>query len=232
MYDYAVIDNIPSTEYDFYLADMDRFEVPERDVDVISIPGRSGELTIDNECYKNIERKLIFYTRNIERLQEFEAFLSSLKGYVRIETTIESEHFYLARISGYEIGGIGNRTGAITVILNCKPQRYLISGENKIVLNKSRGLYNDTFYDARPLLRVYGVGSIKIGNVEIYILKNTSYIDIDTDLMEAYRDGANCNADISLMGYEFPILKSRSKTQITINGGISKVEIIPRWWTI
>ena len=50
--------------------------------------------------------------------------------------------------------------------------------------------------------------------------------------MDAYRDGVNCNADIGLIGHAFPILKARTKTQITIHGGISKVEIMPRWWTI
>ena len=43
MYDYAVIDGVPSTEYEFYLADMDRFEGPERDVDIINIPGKKWQ---------------------------------------------------------------------------------------------------------------------------------------------------------------------------------------------
>ena len=85
-------------------------------------------------------------------------------------------------------------------------------------------------FDAKPLIRVYGVGELGIGSETITITKGaTEYIDIDCDIQDCYEGLENRNGLVSLT--DFPTLPS-GNTGITLGTGITKVEITPRWWTL
>ena len=111
------------------------------------------------------------------------------------------------------------------------PQLYLKSGEWMQVFHQPDAVYNPTAYHAKPLLRIYGTGKITVGNGEMTITENDSYIDIDCEMQDAYRGTQNLNGDISLASGDFPVLKA-GKNNVTLGSGITKVIITPRWWLI
>lgn len=55
-----------------------------------------------------------------------------------------------------------NREGTFELAFNCKPYRYLKSGEVPETFTASGSILNRTLYDAAPLIRVYGKGNLGI----------------------------------------------------------------------
>ena len=56
-----------STDFGIYISGAGTFDAPERDTKSISIPGRNGDLTLDNGRYKNIRVEYpIGYARNFK----------------------------------------------------------------------------------------------------------------------------------------------------------------------
>ena len=55
------------------------------------------------------------------------------------------------------------------------------------------------------------------------------YVDLNCETHNAYNAGGFCNNTI--LSDDFPELPP-GKTQITWTGGITAVEVTPRWWTL
>lgn len=89
---------------------------------------------------------------------------------------------------------------------------------------------NPTLFDAKPLLRVYGTGTLGIASSTITISSADVYTDIDCELMDCYKGSANKNAYVSFSSNDFPVLKPGS-TGFTFSG-ITQVDITPRWFSV
>lgn len=85
---------------------------------------------------------------------------------------------------------------------------------------------------ALPLIHVSGTGEgdLAIGGSTIGITGMTGSITIDSDTQNAYDGTLNLNNNIIVSG-GFPVLES-GETLVSFSGGITAVEIIPRWWTL
>lgn len=159
----AIINGKNSQDYGVYLINGNIFDKPKRVVEYVSVPGRSGDLTIDKDRWENIDITYTFaaYDNAIERLQGWIAFLNANTGYQTIETSLEPEIFrqgVLREISSPQVSMTGG--GYVDVVFNCKPQKWLRdnpfmnvrpSGSGSLVTTR---VDNPTKYDARPLLRV------------------------------------------------------------------------------
>lgn len=86
-------------------------------------------------------------------------------------------------------------------------------------------------FPAKPLLRVYGTGGGKvyIGENFIEILSIDGYVDLNCETHNAYHVGEFCNQTIK--SGDFPDL-APGRNRITWTGGITAVEVTPRWWTL
>ena len=72
---------------------------------------------------------------------------------------------------------------------DCKPQRFLVSGENPVVFTGNGTITNPTDFESSPLIRVTGNGTIAIGENGEYrfiVSNNIGTIWIDSEIMEAY----------------------------------------------
>jgi phage-related protein len=157
-------------------------------------------------------------------------------GYKRLIDTYHPDEYRMACYVGpFEPDVLSdNKAGQFELMFSCKPQRYLLSGENIITLTSSGTIYNPTLFDAQPLMRVYGHGDIIFGSMYPFVEISETiypYIDIDFAAMEAYYGDLNCNEFISVSDNDFPVIHPGSTT-ITLSGNITKVEITPRWWQV
>ena len=92
-------------------------------------------------------------------------------------------------------------------------------------------LVNPTQQTARPLIRVFGYGTLTVGSDVITIASNNyDHIDIDSEIMDCFCGATNCNSLVSFSTHEFPVLPP-GITTITYSGNITKVQVEPRWWT-
>lgn len=225
-----------SKDFGVYISGLNTFGAPERDVDIISISGRNGDLTIDNGRYKNIDVSypaFIFdrFDNNIEGLRNF---LLSQSGYKRLEDTYHPNEYRLARYkSGLTPKVIDELyAGEFDLTFDCYPQRYLKSGDQTITMTADGSLFNEYAQIAKPIIRAYGVGSFTVGDVTVTINSADDYTDIDCELQEAYKDDltTNCNANITLDNGVFPSLISGDNA-ISIDG-ITQLDIKPKWWIL
>lgn len=168
---YVIFNGIKSSEIKYanlIVQFIPSYEFPEKDYQTMSIPGRNGEFVIDKGTYRNVERTYSFahvfqensdaYFRNAAK--EIIQWLTSAKGYARLEDSYESEYY---RMAMYKAGGNLNNfydmATAIDVTFECKPERWLKSGEQPL---RSAGditpiifFENPTGYSAKPILVVY-----------------------------------------------------------------------------
>lgn len=207
-----------------------------RDVEAASVPGRNGDLLFDMGRYKNTPVKYpACIARNFPyNAAGLRAFLSSLIGYQRIEDGYHPEFYRMGRFVGpveFAVGVLG-QYGEVELSFDCKPQRFAVAGETAVTLTSAGEMENPYLYPALPSITVYGSGTgvLIVGNSMISIAEIGGSIVIDSDTMNAYKGTENKNNTITVTG-GFPQL-SAGKTKVYWTGGITKIEIIPRWWTI
>lgn len=233
------------------------FNSPEKDFETVEVPGRNGDLHIFNERFKNVDltyKAFIVgddYPSNYgdsfyddarsdkaidfrARMRSLRAWLMYQNGYCRLEDTYHPDEYRKALFKGpLETEAVYLQAGEFDLTFNCMPQRFLKSGEFATTYTDDAILFNPTLFESRPFVRVYGKGSLTIGDRTITVLStyNKSYIDIDCDIQDAYYDSTNCNKYITLVDGEFFRLEPGDNS-ITLGSGITKIELTPRWWTI
>lgn len=223
-----------SRDFGVWISGGGTFNAPVRDVEFITIPGRNGDLTVDGGRFSNISVTYpAFISRGFQpNVDGFRAWLCAAVGYKRLEDTYHPEEYRLAVYrNGLKVTPTArNLSGSFDLTFECKPQRFLKSGEQVRNYSRAGVLRNPTDYPARPLIRAYGVGTLTVGGVSVEITAANVYTVLDCDTEEAFKGADNCNQNIVLIDGEFPSLHSGNNS-VSFDG-ISKVEIVPRWWTI
>lgn len=110
------------------------YAAPERDVTRYEVPGRNGELIVDNGRYKNIEVTYPAYIARKfkDRITDFRSALMAKRGYQRIEDTYHPDEYRMGTFVGAfdpETVGALNNSARFDLRFNCKPQRFLKSGD-------------------------------------------------------------------------------------------------------
>ena len=233
-----------SADYGIFVEEPPGHEWPEKDYDVVHVPGRSGDLLFDNGSYKNVSReyKIAVGSRTLylhEQIDGIFNWLHSASGYARLEDSYEPDHFRLAAYrESSSLENILGHAGRATIKFDCKPQRFLKSGEHAALFTSTGYLVNPTEFDALPIIKLTkksgtsGQGSFRVGDCEITIGSNTATtMYIDSELQNAYNGTTNLNTSITLNTGGFPSL-GPGNNEISFSGGITKLEVTPRWWTL
>ena len=161
---------ISARTYGVYVTDVNVFDSAQRQVEYITIPGRNGQFALDHGRFENVT---VVYscamgadsdTDFADAIQDFRNALASTKGYQRLEDEMNPNEYRMAVFSaGITAPTLNQRTATFDVEFNCKPQRYLKSGETPKAVSDGDTLTNPTLFDASPLLEVYGYGDITLG---------------------------------------------------------------------
>lgn len=174
MFKSLTFDGEDSRDYGVYITGQAVFNAPEREVEMISIPGRNGQFALDKGRFENIE---VTYPAGIfanteadfaEAVSNFRNLLCSKRGYVRLQDEYHPEEYRMAIYkSGLELENVALKAGEFEITFDCKPQRYLTSGEEENTVVNGGTLTNPTLFDAEPLLEVEGYGTIEFNGYEI-----------------------------------------------------------------
>ena len=131
-----VFDGVDSRDYGIYITGDAVFNSPERDVEMIEIPGRNGAYALDKGRFSNIE---VSYPAGIagdteadfrQGISAFRNALASRKGYKRLEDDYNPDEYRMAVYkSGLEVTPKALKAGEFTITFDCQPQRFLKSGE-------------------------------------------------------------------------------------------------------
>jgi len=144
------------------------YTYPTKDVTTEHIPGRNGDLHIDNKSWQNVERSYsivsVFrpgtdFVQNAEKLVKW---LTEESGYFRLEDSYDPDVFRMAAFkqSGGSLPNLYDEATVLNVTFDCKPQRYLKEGEKLITFDSPVAfLENPTGFEALPDLRINGISN-------------------------------------------------------------------------
>ena len=130
---YFVFNGKKSSDFNVWCSGDGLYRLPDRDVEYIAVPGRNGDLAVDNGRWKNVSVTYsCFIPKNFRECYAYlVSWLASQKGYGRLEDARHPEFYWLARMDT-DVDPkmvVADDSGTFTLTFNCKPQRFLKSGE-------------------------------------------------------------------------------------------------------
>lgn len=153
-------------------------------------------------------------------------------GYMRMEDTYDPEVFRLAMFIGpFDVENWMLTHGRATLEFDCQPQRWLKNGQLPVDVQSGQILIN-AWQPAKPLIQVTGTGdgTLVAGGSTISISNMTGAITLDSETEDAYSGTENLNNNVQVNG-GYPILQN-GETAVSFSGGITAVQITPRWWSL
>jgi len=158
IYKSFTFNGVSAADYGVYVTDVNVFNSAERAVEYITIPGRNGSFALDHGRFENItveyecalgqDTDVDFATA----ISDFRNALAAAKGYQRLEDDMNPDEYRMAVFSkGLEAPTLNQQTATFKVEFNCKPQRYLKSGETAVTVSSGETITNPTLFDAQPL---------------------------------------------------------------------------------
>lgn len=210
---------------------------PTRKVTKFSVPGRNGDIVMQQDAWENYEQTYDIWTGEDQnytaqqRFAEIASILNSSSGYCRLEDDFEPEIYRMAAFNGpMDAENILNKYGRVTLSFDCRPERFLKSGEIPKTVTTGTTLVNTTRFSSKPLIKVTGSGNgiLTIQGQQLDITGMVDFLYIDCDAMDVYRlPSENRN---SLMTGVFPkLLPGNNVVTFT---GFDSVEITTRLFTI
>ena len=176
IYKSLIFDGESSRNYGVYITGEAVYNAPDRDVEMISIPGRNGSFALDKGRFQNIE---VSYPAGIfaeteadfaQAISDFRNLLCSRSGYVRLTDDYNPNEYRMAIYkSGLEVEPAQLKAGEFNIVFDCKPQRFLTSGETKRSVSSGSSITNPTLFPASPLMECIGHGNIYIDGVPIIV---------------------------------------------------------------
>ena len=267
---YLTYDGVDSRDFGVFLSGEGAFDAPARRGEMISIPGRNGSLFMDEGVFENITVEYpAFIGTGYEaifrnKLGDLRSALTSRGNYKRLTDTYHPDEFRLGVYrEGLEVDPkVITRAGGFTMKFDCKPQRFLVSGETPHIFTANGTISNPTLFESSPIIKVTGNGTIAIGPYIFRVSNNLWTIIIDTEIMEAYLPAGEIysltdeNGDIITeeIGIEIEVVDGSpvatnmlgyiefldsimpkippGEQPIKMSPTITKLEIIPRWWRL
>ncbi|GFH42746.1 hypothetical protein Hs30E_12970 [Lactococcus hodotermopsidis] len=214
------------------------FENAARDVEVVEIAGRDGEIIIDNGRYKSVNATMSFVMwRNLD-FETFENQINAIKnwlslafGYSNLLWSAEPDYTYSARVDGnVTIKPVNETRATVEVRFIFAPVKFLTSGLNVQSLSNNVAFASKGNISAKPLLTLTGTGNVTLKiNGKDFILKNiTGGIIIDCEKMTATNLDKNQSQMDKVYSWPMPVLKVGTNTISWDNSSFS-VTIVPRW---
>lgn len=144
-------DGINSLDYGFYISSASVYDAPNRVVEMTDVPGKNGALAIDTGRFENIEVKYHVYSacdtqeEFSENIQAFRNAVCSRYDYARLTDDYNAGEYRLALYKdGLTVNAPIDRYGGFDVVFECKPQRFLTSGETERSIPEWSDMHTDS----------------------------------------------------------------------------------------
>ena len=143
---------VNSLDYGIFITGEAVYNAPERSVTSIEIEGRNGDLLIDNGRFLNIEIKYpagCFAETQEDFKQKIESFRNAIISqisYQRLTDDYNPDEYRLAVYkSGLDVSvAVLHQGGEFNLTFDCKPQRFLTSGETERSIPEWSDLHTDS----------------------------------------------------------------------------------------
>lgn len=231
------LDGVSARSKGIYCGSPVSFSAAVPRISPIQIAGRSGDLLQDDGGYYNISAKVDCFTMATRTgstamtdMKEVAGFLFSTRGYRRLTTYEDPDHYWLAYIkNAAEIAPRLNFLNPFNIEWECKPYAYLTGHDEKISVPASEDITveNPTAFEAYPLFYITGDEGATIGTGNGYIQLTSAVTNMiyDAETERAYTGaGSSYNSTISANGVPY---FSVGTNALRVEG--ATVQYIPRW---
>lgn len=124
-----------SRDFGVYISGQGTFSAPEKAYSFYAVPGRNGALIGNERRLENIQvsYECFIYADFSKNIADFRTYLLSLDGYQKLTDSYHPDEFRMACFVGPLEPEVTrrNNAGSFTLTFNCKPQRFLTSGNTK-----------------------------------------------------------------------------------------------------
>lgn len=247
MINYFVYNGNDSRDFGILIRTKNTYDAPQRDLNFISVPGRDGDLIIDNGKHPNVNINygIMLVAPTLNSLEKnpnlnlaaasrtLKQMLYSSFNYYELTDSYDPDYFRLACFSGDLSWETKNTNVAYSEIkFSCKPYRYRKDGKLTHTATSSLSIFNPENMVSLPRITVEGDGNLKVSvNNQIFTVNDvTNYVIIDSDMMNVYNPtqpstNYNTNAQFST----FPKLKIGSNVISAASNNVTGINVIPRW---
>lgn len=207
-------------------------DIPSTNIKYATIDIDGGETLTKNQGFNDITLKFDFayfagpeeYMMKKSRIDTW--LLNSIGNYL----IYSLDEFTAYKVKQVQIDNTTTTSRILrhfSVTFTCTGLKYMASGLKPIEVINGMTLNNFGSYEAKPLIKIYGSGNITvtIGGKSFTINNVSSYVSVDSEIKECYKDSTNKGRD---MAGDWPVLPIGLNT-ISWTGNITKVEITPRW---
>lgn len=235
MRNYFTLNGVDSRDFGVYISGQGTYSAPRREYKMVPIAGRNGDLVGNERRYENLglTYPAFIYNNFKQNIRDFRNFLLSQVGYQRLTDSYNPNEFRMALYEGSFDPDVESKhdAGRFDIVFNCKPQRYLASGETVTTLTADGSINNPTRFNSQPLLKVFGTGQLGVNSDTITITNAEDWTVIDSELMDCYKGTVSKNPFVQFSSYNFPVF-TPGANGIVLGPGITRVEITPRWWEL
>lgn len=165
-----------SSAYSMFITEAATYNVPERAVEMLDVPGRNGAYALDLGKFENVEvtyHVVVHKDTNANfqtELSDVRNWLASKVGYQRLTDDYNSGVYRMAIFKGgLETSEAFVNGAEFDIVFECKPQRWLTSGETAVAVSSGDTITNPTLYEAKPLLKIVGYGDLLFNNYKINV---------------------------------------------------------------
>ena len=223
--------------------------VAERNCELVEIPGRSGNIYIDNKSYKNVDFDLSIcfmpFLSDLTARQLAYAvinWLAPLTGYQIYEDTYNPGYYTKAVLKN--IGEIKRELPTLltaTLSFSRLPYWYRTDGKNEIILpndNSDKIINNPEPFDAPPIFIYRNQNAsnasitLYINNVKTILHPNLNYTEQRLDGLNLQYKGIKTDGSEIFIGPELPPDLKPGENTIsvkTISSSTEYFSIIPNW---
>jgi phage-related protein len=188
------LDGVDARSAGIYLQSPVSFSEAVPVVEAQTIPGRNGDILFYTGSYENRSGSASCFClqKDVEKaVSSAGKFLTEKRGYRRLETSNDPDHYWMARVENSPQIAMRLRTLApFEIGFDCKPQRFLKSGESPVVFTSNGSMFNGSIFNpygqaALPLVVVYFRGLrcvIEIGDKRVILNSmwyEESYLDAE-----------------------------------------------------
>ena len=232
---YFIYNGKDSRDFNIKIKEINNLSSPQRSIETFTVPGRNGEVVIDNRNFENFVLSIECYLdctnkdkNNTSR--EIKKWLQSDFSYNELICSDDLDFYYEAYCdTKLDFEYVSKNFESFLISFNCKPYKKKID-EDVIVINEPSVIYNN-YMESNPLIKVVGTGDIvvNINNQKLILKDLENEIEVDCEIMNAYK---KVNEDIVLLNNkmysDFPILE-HGENNISFEGDVARIEIVPRW---
>ena len=253
MLNHFTFGGIDSRDYGIFILSSNSYDSPKRKTTAYSIPGRDGDIIVDEGYYSNVDitykvrisiNKLLANSPNTNIAYALDSikdcFYSIIGEYAELRDSYNPTYYRLGCFSGgFEFLSYKRTKDFIDtdITFSCKPYRYREDGKEVIEMtNSSIDIFNPEKYSSLPIIHITkGTGD----SAQLTLNGNSYYfnfsglnipsVDIDSENQIVYHLGTNYYSKYTpAMARNFPVLVSGTTT-IQKSDTTGRVLITPRW---